>query len=445
MATTSKHAVSRRTLGLVAGGLASSVMALSATGAQAGGFAPHEQSAYFMGTAFAGSAAGGVLSSMFWNPAALGQFNGVQMDSSYSLILPDTEITVTGGAFFGSGTSRSSGDIGDTAILPASYMSYQLNDQIVLGLGINAPFGLTTDANPTYDGRFLHNESKITTYNFTPTVAYRVNDMITIGAGLQVQYIDAQLRQTFYGVGTPLAGLTGRRSAIKGTDTGFGFTAGILITPSDQTSIGLGFRSKIKHDLDGTFHIAGVPPKSQIGADVDLPEIVTLSLRQVVAPNWTFLGSVEWTNWSRVPELRVICDSGLTCPGPAAGTPLAVLPLGWNDGWMFSGGIEHNYSEQLTLRGGIAYEISPIDSAEGRTLRVPDADRFWLTAGASYKMNENTTIDFSYAHVFVEDAKTRQEEIAPGVFGIEGDVDSSADIISVGVRSKLDWLLSGGH
>ena len=119
---------------------------------------------------------------------------------------------------------------------------------------------------------------------------------------------------------------------------------------------------------------------------------------------------------------------------------LTTLPLGWDDGWFFSAGLEHAYSEQLTLRGGVAYEISPIDSDEGRTIRVPDADRIWLSAGASYKYSETTTVDLSYAHVFIDDARTVQ-----GGGALVGDVESSADIISVGVRSKLDWMFAGSN
>lgn len=416
--------------GALKAGVAATAMLLSAGAASAGGFAPHEQSSVFLGSAFAGSAAGGALSSMFWNPAALGQFDGINSDSSYSLIMPDTVITATGGFLAGRGDSRSSGDIGDTAILPASYFSYQLNDQIVLGMGVNAPFGLTTDGDYGWDGSVLARESKITTYNFTPTVSYRVAPGVLVGAGLQVQYIDAQLRQA-----SVLLDPSSATAAIKGDDVGFGFTAGILISPMDGTSIGLGYRSKIEHDLEGSFHVSGVPFKDSVTANIELPEIVTLSLRQQMAPAWTLLGTVEWTNWSRLPQLAVNCGSGaVLCPSGGI-----TLPLGWDDGWFFSAGLEHAYSEKLTLRGGVAYEISPIDSDEGRTTRVPDADRFWLTAGASYKYNENTTIDVSYAHVFVEDATTVQAE---GNF--VGDVESSADIISVGVRSKLDWLL-GGH
>ncbi len=402
--------------------------------AHAGSFAPHEQSTYFLGTSFAGTAAGGVLSSMFWNPAAVGQFNGINSDSSYSLIMPDSEVTATGGALYGTGSSRSSGDIGDTAILLSSYYSYQINDQFVLGLGVNAPFGLVTDGRFDWDGAQLARESRIITYNFTPTVAYRITPGVTIGAGLQIEYMDAQLRSA---IGSPF----GPTGAIKGDDVAIGFTAGILFNPAAGTAIGLGFRSKMEHDLEGTFHVTGVPVTNDISSNVDLPEIVTLSLRQDLAPDWTLLGSVEWTNWSRMSQLQVFCENAGPPACPGAGVPLETLPLNWDDGWLFSAGLEHKYNEQVTLRGGLAWEKSPIQTAEGRTVRVPDSDRFWLSAGASYQYSQWTTFDFAYSHLWGEDATTVQGTGPGGVPLLVGDVETSADIVSVGVRSKLDWLL----
>jgi long-chain fatty acid transport protein len=421
---------------LAGGACLAAAMASSST-ALAGGFAPKEHSALFFGMAYAGSAAGGALSSMFWNPAAVGQFDGVNSDSNYTLIMPDNEITATGGALFGAGNSRSSGDIGDTAILPASYFSYQLSDKAVLGMSVNAPFGLTTDGGFGWDGSQLARESKIVTYNFTPTLAYRVTPGVIVAAGLQVQFMDAQLRQAAGAASGPTA-------AVKGDDWGFGFTAGILLTPSSTTSIGLGFRSKIEQELEGTFHISGVVPQNRISADVSLPEMVTLSLRQQVAPDWTLLGTVEWTNWSRVPQLVINCTAAGAPACPAANAPLVngVLPLGWEDGWFVSAGLEHAYNAQLTVRGGVAWEKSPIQTAAGRTIRVPDADRIWASIGASYKYSDWTTIDVSYGHLFVEDSVTAQ---GPGGALLQGTVESSADAISIGVRSKLDWLFSAAH
>ncbi len=234
-----------------------------------------------------------------------------------------------------------------------------------------------------------------------------------------------------------LGGALGPTGAVKGDDWALGFTAGILATPAAGTTIGLGFRSKLDHELEGTTHIPGFLAPAAVSADVSLPEIVTLSLRHDLAPAWTVLGTVEWTNWSRVPQLAVICQAA-GCGG--AGAPVATLPLGWEDGWFVSAGLEHQYSSALTLRGGLGWEKSPIQTAAGRTIRVPDADRIWASIGASYKYSDWTTIDVSYGHLFVEDAVTAQ---GPGGALLRGNVETSADAISVGVRSKLDWLLGG--
>lgn len=417
-----------RVLGVLRLTVSAAALAATTTMAAAGGFAPHEQSAVFQGTSFAGSAAGGALSSMFWNPAALGQFNGVNAESAYSLILPETEMTATGGSLFVGfpAASRSSGDIGDTAVLPASYFSYQLNDQIVLGMSINAPFGLTTDPrNSTWVGAPLARESKIETYNFAPTISYRLTPGILIGAGLQIEHIRARLARAFVSPFSP------DNVVVKGDDTAVGFTAGVLVTPAAGTSIGIGIRSSIDHEIEGSlFSTNGAVFVPSVTADLETPEIVTASLRQAIAPDWTLLGTVEWTNWSRVQALVV----------RSGGATIDSLSVGYDDGWFFSAGLEHAYSNALTLRGGVAYEISPADDAESRIVQVPDADRVWLSAGASYKYSEWTTLDFAYSHVFVEDEQFN----TAGSFGtLSGDVESHADIVTVGVRSKLDWLFGG--
>ena len=423
------------------GALALVIAAAASSAAQAGGFGVHEQSTVFLGSAFAGSAAGGALSSMFWNSAAVGQFDGLNSESAYSLILPDSEITATTGSTLGF-LGAKSGDIGDTGLVPASYYSYQLSNDLVLGMAVNAPFGLVTDpSNYMWAGITQARESKIETYNFNPTVAYRLAPGVIVGAGLQVDYMKAQLRQS--------TGIlpSSAEAVVKGDDWGIGFTAGILVTPAAGTTIGLGFRSMIDHELEGELKVneALLPVAFRqvpISAGVELPETLTASLRHDMAPDWTLLATAQWTNWSRLQDLTVVCEAGgnnfLGCP--STGSVTRKLDLGWHDGWFFSGGLEHKYNEQLTLRGGLAYEISPIRNADERTIRVPDADRIWVNLGASYKYSEWTTFDVAYSHIFVEDAHVDRTESG---IRLVGDVESDVNIISVGVRSKLDWLLGG--
>ena len=168
---------------------------LAATaGANAGGFAVREQSAFGQGSSFAGVAAGGSLSSMFWNPATMTQMPGLQSESVLSGIIPYSANTpgagtVLGCPFYLGGT----GDTGNDALVPASYYSWQVNPQLWLGLSINSPFGLSVSFPDAWAGRNYAGDTSLKTYNATPSFAYQINNMISIGAGVQIQYAKADL------------------------------------------------------------------------------------------------------------------------------------------------------------------------------------------------------------------------------------------------------------
>jgi len=402
-----------------------------ASSALAGGFAVREQSTLHQGASFAGSAAGSSLSTMFWNSAAAAFApSGLSTDSNYAVIIPESKITAQPGTTPALlGLSNASGDIAKDAIVPASYAAYRLNDKAVLALGINSPFGLVTEPeNPNWSGRNFARTSSIKTYNFNPTLGYMLTPTVAVGAGVQIEYIDAKLKQA----ASPALG--SQSITVEGDDIAVGFTLGVMWAPRQGTALGLGFRSALDHRLDGTISIvSGALPSAGITADVTLPEVVTLSLRQALDPKWTLLGTVEWTNWSRLERLNIVCkQAGGFCAG--AGAVVNSIALNWHDGWLFSLGAEYAYSPSLTLRGGLAYEISPIQNPSERTPRVPDSDRFWASIGASYAWSPATSIDLAYTHIFVDDARLDRTE---GGLRLVGNVDASVDIISLGLRHKF--------
>ena len=427
-----RNSTARRGLigALLAGGSALAI----ASSAFAGGFAVREQSTQFLGTAFAGSAAGMGLSSMFWNPATLAEFkSGLWSESNLGYIIPDTHITsLPGSTQFGlcpAAVPCESGNIGMDALVPASYYAYALAPNLVLGLGMNSPFGLVTKpSNSRWVGSTHAETSDIKTFNLNPNLAYTVAPGLSIGVGLQVEWIRGRLKNHF---GSPL----GNTVALNAEDVAVGFTAGVLWKPAAWTSIGLGFRSSIEHNLEGELFFANLPlAASGVKAGLKTPEIVTLSVRQGLTPTLTVLGTVEWTHWSRLQSLDIFCTTaGAICPAP--GVLINSLPLNWHDGWFVSGGLEWMASEKLTLRGGLAWERSPIQNPGERTSRVPDSDRIWASLGLTYKWSQTTSIDFAYSHIFFEDSQIDRTDN----LGIRllADVDSSADIVSVALKTKL--------
>ncbi|MEQ1718808.1 MAG: outer membrane protein transport protein [Hyphomicrobium sp.] len=391
---------------------------VTAGSALAGGFAVREQSASLMGAAFAGAAAGGDLSSSFWNPAAFSVAgDGLQTQSAYSAILADTELsngTTSAGPIGATGTS-----IDKIGVLSASYAAYRMNEKLVLGVSVNTPFGLATDPdNLDWTGRVHSREAQMLSFNVAPTIAYDIAPGITIAAGIQLEYMKLKLWSA------ALPTLPSPSVSIKVDDNiGVGATAGILLRPAAGTSIGLGFRSSIEHDLKGNlFSPTGATPA--VSATLETPEMVTFSFSQAVTTGVRLLGTVEWSNWSRIDVVPLV---GLG--GPA-------IDAKWDDGWLVSGGLEYDYSGALTLRGGLGYEKSPIRNPAQRLVQLPDSDRIWVAAGASYRYSESTTLDFSYAHLFFDDAHLTRGALTNPAFVLDADVSNSADILSVGMRTR---------
>jgi long-chain fatty acid transport protein len=405
---------------------AGAALALHVDPAVAGGFAPREQSAQFQGTSWAGSAAGGGLSSMFWNPAAATFVrHGIAVETHAALILPDSEITILPGSTTGGiGTTT---DIGVEAFVPSSYMAWRMDPRTVLGVSLNSPYGLTTKPDdPNWGGAFHARTSKLFSFNVTPTVAYQVLPTLAIGAGVQFELFD-------------LAALKSRSLAnpaftsdLEGNHVGVGFTAGVLFTPLPGTALGLGFRSSLSHDLEGSVRVG--PVFSGIEADVDTPETVTASFAQDIAPNLRLLGTVEWTNWSRLDLVPVMLDGN----GPFGpdGTTIAVLDFQWDDGWIFSLGGEYDWSPKLTLRAGGAYELSPIRSPTQRLVQLPDNDRIWASIGATYKWSEALALDVAYSHVFVEEGLLDRVPASAPFPRLLAEAESSVDIVSVSMKWK---------
>lgn len=394
--------------------------------AYAGGFALREQSTYFQGMAFAGAAAGGPgVSGMFWNPAIGTNVRGwAAVDSSYTLIAPQVKLSGTGnypGVLVGG--PGSSGDIGQDALLPATAASARVWNNVFLGVSISSPFGLVTKPNVGWVGSYDNYSSKVFSLNVTPSVAWKVNDWLSLGAGVQLQYFKTNLKNRLPAAGNPLLGIE------LDDDVGVGFTAGVQIKPWEGTEIGLGFRSSIEHKLEGTVTLG---PAALAGSTtLRTPEVVSFGIKQRVTDSFSMAGTVEWTNWSR---LGTLVASG---PG-AALIPGGALPFNYRDGWYFSLGGEYKFNPAWSARLGAAYEKSPITDAD-RSTRLPDSDRVWLAAGLSYNYSEKLSIDAGYTYIFATDKANIARRAGPGgaINLFTGTADADVHILSVGLRYRF--------
>lgn len=419
--------------------LALPVLALAgATAAEAGGFGLHEQSSYYQGTSFAGDAAGGAgLASQFWNPAAMAFTPGLAVEQNITYIAPHASIDVFSATAPVTNTSLGNlgvSDMVDNGFVPTFFATYGINDKWVLGLGVTSPYGLITDAPCNWSGRYYGCYSRIFDVNVQTSLAYKVNDWLTLGAGVQVNYIDARLSNAqFAGVAPPSNNLY---AVVNGDDMAVGFNLGALFTFAPGTTLGIGYRSGIGHTLSGDLAVSLANiitlQQSVATADLDLPAQVSASFRSQLDPHWTVLGTMEWTNWSSVQQLTV----------KALGTtPVSTINLSWNDGWFFSGGVEYQWDPKLALRAGLAYELSPVPD-ETRSPRLPDTNRLWLSGGFTYNFTPQLAMDFAYSHIFGEDSPINLFPTDPtnALRGsLVGEVNNGyVDIVSLAIRYKFD-------
>jgi long-chain fatty acid transport protein len=385
-----------------------------ASSAVAGGFAIGTQSGSGTGNAFAGGAAGADDASVAWyNPAAMTLIPGKQVAGALHVLKPSFKFENTGSTSpLGTGEG---GDGGDFAYVPNAFFTMAMTPNLSFGLALNVPFGLTTEYDSGWRGQFTALKSEIKTVNINPSIAYKLNNMVSIGGGLSVQMIEAEL--------TSSAGAAGI-STLNADDIGYGFNLGVMIQASPSTRIGAHYRSAIEYELEGTvaFSVA-TAGNGGIRADLEVPESLSISAFHTLTPNWELMGDITWTGWSSVQKLQVIRTTGA-----GAGTTLTTLQFNWDDTWRYAIGANYKMSPQTKVRVGAALDKTPTNDVD-RTPRLPDQDRTWLAFGLQYKPSKSGILDVGYAHEFIKDAKVNNSQGAAGQ--LVGTFKNKADIFSI--------------
>lgn len=389
----------------------------------AAGFAIIEHSVKGLGNAFAGgSASAEDATTIYFNPAGMSRLEGKQLIVGAHIILPSADFkdrgsTTAGGAAL---TGGDGGDGGVAALVPNLYWTFPINEKMRFGLGVNVPFGLSTEYDSDWQGRYHAIDSLVQTININPSLSFKLNDKASIGFGINVQYMSVELSNAI-DLGLITGGVPGSQSAdaigeVDGTSWGLGFNIGFLYQFSEKTRFGVAYRSNIDHTLDGgdakfygvnaagsgTLTVvqaggAGAFVNTGVEADVTLPESLSLSIFHQMSPKWAIMGDITWTRWSRFEELVIEYDVGTQGD--------TVTPENWDDSLRIAVGANYKLNDKWLLRFGAALDQTPVPNATFRTPRIPGDNRKWLTFGASYKGSKKVSFDFGFAHLFVNDTK----------------------------------------
>jgi long-chain fatty acid transport protein len=438
------------------------LLALGTGSAFASSFALIEQSVSGMGTAYAvGSSGIDDASTIYFNPAGMSRLHGSHLSGGLQIVALKTD-------FKGSAEYANTGapppfgfdgvpidgrkklDLDTTELVPSGYISHQYSNKVWFGLGVNAPFGLKTDYdNRKWVGRYHAVKSELLTININPTMAFKINDNATIGFGVSALYADGELTSMADGglklaqAGAGLPGSDDGFVKMTADDWGYGFNAGLLLEPTQNTRIGLHYRSEIDLTLDGDARVRGLEHpalaagngKQDAKLDLTLPDSVSLSGTYSLNTRWAFMGDVTWTQWSDIETLDIKLQDGSR----------SVAVWDYDDSFRYSIGAEFTPSRTWTFRTGVALDETPVPKDSLRSPRVPDNDRTWLTLGLTYRHTPNLTFDFGYAHIFVDDPKLKNVSDnhdpkagqSTGFHSLSGEYDASVDILSAQVNWKF--------
>jgi long-chain fatty acid transport protein len=417
----------------VAASVGAALSAITGT-AFASGFQLLEQNASGLGNAYAGQAAAAEnASTIFFNPAGMTRLPGRQVTGAINFIKPSAEFTNTGGSAAAGGfasPAANGGDAGHLTLLPNTYASWQITPQIWIGLGVSVPFGLATEYDEGWVGRFQSRKSEVKTIDINPSIALKVSDAISIGAGVSYQRATVKVDRSVL-----LVPGAESRANINLDDHAFGFNAGAMFQVAPQTRVGVTYRSAIKYDLEGDVFFRNIPglgtATNNLSAQVKLPETISVALSHAISRELELLSDVTFTRWSRLKRLPLTTTS--TSAVAATGTTLDTFAFEFRDTWRVGLGANYKLDDDFMIKVGAAYDRSPVTDFY-RTVTLPDNNRIWLAIGAKHRLNRQATLDWGYAHVFIKEGPIDQRRgVATPPFqgNVIGNYDSDVNILSV--------------
>ena len=441
--------------------------ALLSTAVQASGYHFGTQSVNAQGTANAAAAEAADASTIFYNPAGLSKIDNSQISVNANIVFPSIHYEAESAKHFRTGADVSgstSGKITETTVAPHIYGAYKASDDVTLGLGVYVPFGSATEYEK--DSVLRHNINKLglTTIAIEPVVAWKLNDRHSFGAGIIAQHTSAELRKyADWGIkqkavakasGKPDAAIAAAIQAdghadVKGSDWGFGYQLAWMWDINDRARVGVNYRSKVSHTLEGTAEWAadgaavkqawdsgamaalGYVPNEKASVKIVTPESLSVHGMYRATDKTNLFGDVTWTRHSRFNKAELVFENTKKVVNGQSGR--TVITPNWRNTYKVAFGGSYQVTEPLQLRAGIAFDKSPVKSAEDRMNSLPDGNRIWFSVGAKYQLGKNHVIDAAYSHIHINDTVYRAGKASGN------DVDSRG-ASSARFKNKADIL-----
>ena len=399
---------------------------LAASNVQAAGFHLREQSAAAQGNAFAGATAGAENNSYaYFNAAGLTRQKGTQFNVGGTYIAPKARAENV--KYIENGETKRGHDINNivhAAVAPNMSFSHQVDDKTFLGVSMNVPYGMVTKYDKDWAGSDHGITSKVTSVTVTPMLAYKATDKLSIGAGAQLQYFKAKLTNTARPAAV-LSIIDQVNTRLEGETFDIGYQLGALYDVNENTRIGLGYRSEVKHKLKGEISSdtsalgSGVSTmvnpllNQDINARLTTPAMASIGVFHQVNEKWAVMAEYQRVFWSSFDYLTIRGDStNLKDLMPGGEDHISQVKEKWRDTNFFAVGANYQIDHQWKWRLGLAYDQSAV-RMKHRTPRIPDSDRLWYSTGLNYQYNDKLSFDLAYTYIYAHKAHMHTKNITP--------------------------------
>ncbi|WP_425985181.1 OmpP1/FadL family transporter [Brevundimonas sp. TWP1-2-1b1] len=436
------------------GGLAltTALLAGVAAPAMAGSFYVQEQSTRAQGRANAGVGADKGVQSLWWNPAAIAGTQREVYLGMHGLVL-DSDVDDRGSSLtynvptpaIVSRTAPVNGDphvheVVESGIVPNFAVSMPIGDRFNVGLAVQAPYNFTTKYEPTDFARYDALTSELRSANVSLVAAMTVTDWLDIGAGFDAQYAKATLSSALPNVPIPavlspayaVSPSTDGRNQLEGDGWDYGWNAGAQMH-FGKLDLGLSYRSKIEHELEGSVNIsgltgvlAGANVSADGGASFTTPWYATVSARYAVNDRLTLNAQVNQIGWSEFDAIRVAYTGGGS-----------IIVQDYDDVTTGAIGFDYKIDPSMTFRAGLGYDPTPTPD-DHRTARIPDGDR-WLYAAGLSKTVGSMTFDGAVTYIDIDTAAINDTRDVYGNGLVVSNLRGEATGYGVGFSMGATW------
>jgi long-chain fatty acid transport protein len=419
-------------------------LALAVLRVHGAGLAILEQSVSGLGRGLAGMAASwGEPSALYFNPATGAGCETLTLNTGLHVLTGDVRFHDDGSTL----TGKKSGDIIGTSFIPNLDFVIPVGDGLTLNMAMTATSGTATHYNSYWLGRYFSTETSISVLELAPSVSYAITDEWAIGVGFLAQYCDVLMKQKINTTDALPPGY-GRDTRLKmeGDGWAFGFTVGIMYKPTEKTTLGLGYRSAMKHTVKANARFRNIPDaivaldplisatgyNDHARISMDQPQSITFGIQQKITDKLTLMADIAWTDWSTLKDMPVKFDKATTVTGGTRHNP---NHMKWHDSWRFSIGGEYALTEKWTLRCGATFDERTVTVHGDKKTMMPDSNRYWVCCGFSYKWNEHLTIDFGYNHIFFEPSHIKQQDTSGKI--LKGKFTGYTNLVSGGLKYQF--------